>query len=536
MAQPGSQSIRRQPAFLVVLVAVFFGAIDLTVVATILPRMIGDLGINSADIDRYIWVVNAYLIAYIVSIPLFGRLSDILGARNVYIAALVIFAAGSWWCSTSDSLQHLIVARAIQGFGGGALLPIGLAVAVAMYEGDARHRAIGAVGAADTFGWVSGPAYGAIVVSWLSSLDEPWRVVFWINIPFAVILAALAWNALGAIDEPSSTRTRSALDAIHRLDPVGFLLLAVVLVALNLGLASGGEIGATAGRGLRAFGGTPNPLGDYIPWLIGIAAVAAIALVFWIRKHQDPFVPRRLLHIDDYRASLWANFLLGTALMTGMVMVPVIVALIETSANTATRSALLLAPFTLAIAALSIVSGVLMERVSAGVLVLAGMVLTVVGNVLVYPLLDAAAYEWMSVGLAIAGAGIGLALTPLSSTALDRARADERGAAASTLLVARLLGMTIGVSVLTSLGVQRLQTLTGRLEPLAQDEGESTAAFLLRQQQYIIDKAIPLGVQVVQETFLAAALLATIALIPGLMLYRNRAELADSRASRTEPG
>lgn len=522
MTNPGSQSIRRQPAYLVVLVAVFFGAIDLTVVATILPRMIGDLGINSADIDRYIWVVNAYLIAYIVSIPLFGRLSDVLGPRNVYIAALVIFAAGSWWCSTSDSLQHLIVARAIQGFGGGALLPIGLAVAVAMFDGDARHRAIGAVGAADTFGWVSGPAYGAVVVSWLSGMDEPWRVVFWINIPIAVILAALAWHELGGISRETSPATRSALDALQRLDPVGFVLLAIVLVALNLALASGGEIGATAGRGLRALGGTPNPLADAIPWLLGIAAVAIVALALWIRRHPDPFVPRRLLRIDDYRASLWANFLLGTALMTGMVMVPVIVALIETSANTATRSALLLAPFTIAIAVMSIVSGMLMERIQAGTLVLAGLALTIVGNALVYPLLDATAYEWMSAGLAVAGAGIGLALTPLSSTALDRAEPRERGAAASTLLVARLLGMTIGVSVLTSLGVQRLQALTGKLEPLTQEPGEPTAAFLLRQQQYIIDKAIPLGVQVVQETFLAAAVLAAIALVPGWLLYRDR--------------
>ncbi len=526
MADPGSRSIRRQPAFLVVLAAVFFGAVDLTVVATVLPRMIGDLGINSADIDRYIWVVNAYLVAYIVSIPLFGRLSDLLGARNVYIAALVIFAAGSWWCSTSDSLQHLIVARAIQGFGGGALLPIGLAVAVAMFEGDARHRAIGGVGAADTFGWVSGPAYGALIVGGLSGMDEPWRVVFWINIPIAVVLAVLAWHELGRLERSDWDTTKSLFATIQRLDPIGFVLLAIVLVALNLGLASGGEIGATAGRGLRAFGGTPNPLGDYIPWLLGIAALAVVALGFWIRQHPDPFVPRRLLRIGDYRASLWANFLLGTALMTGMVMVPVIVALIETSADTATRSALLLAPFTLTIAVMSIVGGVLMERVSGASLVLAGVILTVAGNVLVYPLLDAAAYEWMTLGLAIGGAGIGLALTPLSSTALDRANPDERGAAASTLLVARLLGMTIGVSVLTSLGVQRLQALTGRLEPLAQEEGESTATFLLRQQQYIMDTAIPLGVQVVQETFLAAALLAAIALIPGWILWRNREKSA----------
>jgi MFS family permease len=258
--------------------------------------------------------------------------------------------------------------------------------------------------------------------------------------------------------------------------------------------------------------------GSYMPesWL------TTIALVLWIRRHPDPFVPRRLLRIPDYRASLGANALLGTALMTGMVNVPVIVALIETSSDTASRSAWLLAPFTLAIAVMSIVSGMMMNRVPAGVLVVAGLVMTLIGNLLVYPLLEWADYEWMTLGLAIAGAGIGLALTPLSSTALDMARATDRGAAASTLLVARLLGMTIGVSVLTSLGVQRLQTLTGRLQPLTQDPGEPTAVFLLRQQEYIIDKAIPLGVQVVQETFLAAGVLAAIALIPGWILYRHQ--------------
>lgn len=503
----------RNPAAIIVLLGVFLGAIDLTVVATILPRMITDLGINAADLDRYVWVINGYLIAYVVSIPLFGRISDILGVRAAFMTASVIFVIGSFWCATAESLQDLVVGRVIQGVGGGALLPIALSVATSTFSGASRAQAIGAVGAIDTLGWVSGPAYGAVVASQLGGVDEPWRYIFWINIPLTLFLMVASWRAFGAVN-PSQLPPERRFGKARRLDLPGFVLLAIFLTAANLALTSGGEIGAAAGRGLRAFGGTPNPVADYIPTLTATAIAAIILLALWTLRSPDPLVPRSLLRFPSYRTSLISNFLLGTVLMTGMVNVPVIVSLIETSTDTATISALLLAPFTATIAVFSIVSARLLARFGARIVTLVGLVVATLGNIAVYPILELLHYEWMAIGLAVAGVGIGLALTPLSSNALEQADPANRGSAASTLLVFRLLGMTVGVSALTSLGVQRLQVLTATLEPVTRAPEESTAEFLLRQQRYVIDQAIPLGEQVVQETFLVAALLVALALIP----------------------
>ncbi|MDQ4044081.1 MAG: MFS transporter, partial [Chloroflexota bacterium] len=328
----------RDPLSLIMIFAVFVGAVDLTVVATILPRMITDLGINTADIDRYIWVVNSYLIGYVVSIPLFGRLSDIVGLRNALVSSSLFFMVGSWWCAQAESLRDLIIGRAVQGFGAGALLPLALAAAAASFAGAKRAHAVGAIGATDEIGWVSGPAYGALVVNQLQIIGEPWRLIFWVNIPIALALVGLAWWKLRRLQVPRDHRPG---DLLQRLDLPGFVLLSTFLVAINLALASGGEIGATAGRGLRAFGGTPNPLAQYIPHLLVISALTLLAFIVWYRVSGDPYIPKRLFAFRTFRASIGTNFLLGTVLMTGMVNVPILVALLETNTDTATRSALL---------------------------------------------------------------------------------------------------------------------------------------------------------------------------------------------------
>jgi MFS family permease len=511
----------RDPLSLIMMAAVFLGATDLTVVATILPQMVADLGINTADIDRYIWIVNGYLIGYIVSIPLFGRLADILGLRTTLIGSSVFFIAGSWWCAEAQSLQDLVAGRAVQGFGAGALLPLALAAAAATFDGARRAQALGAIGATDEIGWVCGPAYGALVINQVQVIDEPWRLVFWLNIPITAALMAFAWWRLGGVETPRGHHRGGFL---QRLDLPGFVLLSAFLVAFNLALASGGELGATAGRGLRAFGGTPNPLADYIPALLVVSVAALLLFVWWYRRTDDPYVPKRLFRLATFRASLGTNFLVGTVMMTGMVNVPVLVALLESGGDTATRSALLLAPFTASIAVFSLVSARLLRTFGADTVTRIGLVITLIGNLSIYPLLEYAPYEWMALGLGIAGAGIGLALTPLSTSALESTTARDRGAAASSLLVLRLLGMTVGMSLLTSLGVQRLQVLTGRLDPIVRQEGESTAEFLVRQQEFIIAEGLPLGVQVIQETFLAAALLTLIALIPARYLSKHRGD------------
>lgn len=212
-------------------------------------------------------------------------------------------------------------------------------------------------------------------------------------------------------------------------------------------------------------------------------------------------------------ATVVANFLVGAALMVGMVNIPVIVSL-ASEGSTSRDSALLLVPLTLTIAVFALASGTISARIGEWNMTRLGVVIGALGFGIVYFMIDMDNLFLMAPGLAIAGTGIGLLMAPLSATALDAADDSNRGAATSTALLCRLLGMTIGMSLVTTAGIYRLQQLTGRLEPITQQEGESTASYFVRQQEFVNDVLAPLGVQVMQETFLVAAVIIALAFIP----------------------
>lgn len=215
------------------LLAVFVGALDLTVIATILPEMVTDLRINAADVDRYVWIVNSYLLAYVVAIPLVGRLSDLIGRTLAFQGSLAVFLLGSIACALATDLPAMVAGRAIQGAGGGALLPVTMALVGDLLPPGRRAAALGLVGGIDTLGWVLGPIWGALLVG-MAPGDEPWRWVFIVNVPLA-IAASLAIGRVG-VREPTIPHGWLA-----RLDLPGAFLLAVALIALNLGLSAGGS-------------------------------------------------------------------------------------------------------------------------------------------------------------------------------------------------------------------------------------------------------------------------------------------------------
>lgn len=494
------------PAIVAGLICCFVSAVDLTVIAAILPGMVGDLGVNTADFDRYIWVVNSYLIAYVVAIPIFGRMSDHIGRQKAFMACLVIFAVGSVIAAQADSMSVAVIGRVIQGIGGGGLLPVTVALAGDVLPQRMRLAGIGLVSSVETLGWVLGPTWGAAIIAIVPEALDPWRWVFWINIPVAVIAMLAIWRGFPKSDDRQQR-------ALSDLDILGTLLLAVVLVAANLSLSSGGDHGGGGNTGLRAFGGTPNPLAQYIPMLLAVTAVGTVLLILWERRAPHPIFPTELFRQGYFVATVVANFFIGAALMVGMVNIPVIVSL--ASQGSASRdSALLLIPLTLTIAVFALASGTISVRIGEWNMTRLGVVLGTVGFALVYFLIDMNNLFLMTPGLAIAGTGIGLLMAPLSATALDAADDSNRGAATSTALLCRLLGMTIGMSLVTTAGIYRLQQLTGRLDPVMQQAGESTAAYFVRQQDYVNEVLSPLGVQVMQETFLAAAVLVALAMIP----------------------
>jgi MFS family permease len=213
------------------------------------------------------------------------------------------------------------------------------------------------------------------------------------------------------------------------------------------------------------------------------------------------------------------------------VNVPVVVALTEATDDVGTTSAIMLAPFTIAIACASLLASATSRRVGQRMTMMLGIGLMVSGCLLVAALLGASNIWTITPGLLVTGIGIGLLLPALGTLPIQLAGHAERGAAASSALMFRLLGMTVGVSTLTALGVRRLQTLTGRLDPIVRETDESTASFLNRQREFIVDHAIPLSLQVIQETFVAAAVIALIAAIPINLLARYFSSDAESSAN-----
>jgi len=491
------------PALVVVLVA----ALDLTVIAPILPRMLLDLQVNTAEADRYVWVVSGYLVAYTLTIPLLGRVSDIFGRRNAFLIALAIFMVGSFLCASAHSLTALITARTIQGLGGGAMLPISMALVGDVLPAERRAGALGIVAAVDTLGWVLGPIWGA----GFAHLFGSWRDVFWLNLPIGGVAALWLMRSWRAPRTSNHERTS--------LDLPGAALLAIGLLCLNLGVSAGS---ATAGpSGQHAFGATPNPLSSYQVPLIVIGVLALVALVFVELRARNPLIPLTLFRDRLFSSANATNGLVGAALMVGMVNVPLQVALIATPERGEIVSAELLGAFCAAMAIGGVLGGQFTRRFGYRTVVLVGLLLAGTGFWLMTRWSNDLQVLNMARDLAVGGFGFGLVIAPIGAAALNAARSRDLGIASGLVIATRLLGMTIGISALTGWAVSRLNRALVSLPPLPQKTGESLADYLIRQQNYAANEAIPLTLSIIRDTFAVAAVLCMLALIPALLLGRR---------------
>ena len=298
--------------------SVFVAADDLTVVSTMLRPMIGDLGLVLPDgLDDAAWIVNAYLIAFIAVMPVAGRVSDVIGRRRTFMIAYGVFMVGTIWIPLSNSLGPLLMGRVLTAIGGGAMVPVALAVVGDVYSERRRARALGTLGAIETMGWVWGPLYGAMLVRFLS-----WRWQFWLNVPLAIVGAAAVWWALAEHDRPERR---------GRVDWLGAGLLTVALVSLNLALLGSAEVQSVQGLDeLTGNGGTDLRL------LYPVALIAAIGLVVQQRRLRrsggDPIVDASLFRGRNVRAALIVNFVVGAGLVIAMVDVPLFVNAVERGA------------------------------------------------------------------------------------------------------------------------------------------------------------------------------------------------------------
>ncbi len=495
--------------------SVFVAADDLTVVSTMLRPIIGDLGLVLPDgIDDAAWIVNAYLIAFVAVMPIAGRISDVLGRRRTFTGAYVLFLAGSILVPLSVQLDEpfrwFLLGRVLSAVGGGAMVPVALAVVADVYPEGRRARALGTLGAIETMGWVWGPLYGAVLVRFLS-----WEWQFWLNVPLALGGLAVSWWALAIHDRP---------DRDERVGWIGAGLATITLVSLNLALLGGAEI-----QSVNGFDELTGGAGPDLWFLYPLATLAAGLFVVHQSYSRHPLFDPTILRGRAVGIMLFVNFVVGAGLVIAMVDVPLFINSVELDIErAAVTSGWVLSALTAAMALTSYVGGRLTERWWARPPLLAGVALSAASFAWMGSTWNAdAGYVVFAIQLAVLGGGFGLTVAPTTSAVVDAAPADQRGSAASMVMVVRLLGLSVGLSALTAWGLARFDELRATIElPPLNDPGFRAAVVTAQET---------LTAQAIAETFTAAAVVLATGVVASALLPRQRPPVPASDPS-SAPG
>src|SRR5579859_836037 len=410
------------PQFLL-LVAVFVGALDQTVVAALLPAVVRDLSVPFDRLDQAAWAVTLYLAAYAAVVPFAGRLIDAGAHSVVLLSGLGVFAAGSILCARADTLELLVAGRVVQALGAGVLLPVALHGAG---HGDPYRRLmrVGIVAAVAEAGAVCGPIYGAGV---LAVLD--WRWAFWINLPVVAAVATFAATS----DRLQLPRLASAPSAL--VPPLAFGLALAVAVA---GLSR--EAARTAA------------------WLPPACALTSAAILLVVvateYRRSPPSALARLGHVPGFWVILGIHLGLGIALVTPLVLIPV-------WANTLlgldpAGAAGVLLWLTLAIPPTALLGAKIAGRVGHRTTAGFGFCLVAAALFSMGGWPATIEVREMAPSLIVAGLGFGLLLAPLTDLVLRLADADDIGSAVGLATAARVVGMAFGLAALTRWGIDEL--------------------------------------------------------------------------------
>lgn len=428
--------------------AVMLGALDTYVVVTIIRDIMFDVGIAINKIQQVTPIITGYLLGYIAAMPLLGRASDRFGRKMLLQVGLAGFAVGSVITALSteiadllqleQALPILVVGRVVQGIASGALLPVTLALAADLWAAHRRAAVLGGVGAAQELGSVLGPLYGIALV-WAFG---HWQAVFWVNVPLAVIAMVMVHFSL-----PAKQQT----DEPEKIDIVGGLLLAVALGLAVVGL----------------YNNAPDGKHILPPWgppvLIG-AAAAVIAFFVWERFAKTRLIEPAGVRFRPFLAALGASLCAGAALMVTLVNVELFgQGVLGVSQN---EAAMLLLRFLVALPIGALLGGWIASRIGDRIVAFSGLIIASGGFWLVshwgvglmsdrhdlgfitLPVLDT--------DLAITGIGLGLVIGPLTSATLRVVPAAQHGIASAAVVVARMIGMLVGIAALSAWGLYRL--------------------------------------------------------------------------------
>jgi EmrB/QacA subfamily drug resistance transporter len=408
--------------FAALMLGMFLAALDQTIVSTALPTIVGDLG----GLNHLSWVVTSYLLASTVSTPLYGKLGDMMGRKPVFMAAILIFLAGSMLAGLSQTMGELIGFRALQGVGAGGLMVGAQAIIADIVPPRERGRYMGLIGSVFAVASVAGPLLGGFLVDNLS-----WRWVFYVNMPVGALAVLIV-----------ATRLHLHTPTIrHRIDIVGAALLSAGVSALIL---------------LTTWGGNQYAWGSSTIVGLGVAGVALLVVfVWWESRAAEPILPLSLFRSRVFTVASAMGFAIGMAMFGAIVFIPLYLQLVYGASPTS--SGLRMLPLMAGLLVAAIASGRAISRIGRyKPFPIAGTAILVVGMYLL-SLLKVGTAPWLaSIYMLVVGVGIGLVMQVLVLVVQNDARPEQMGVATSTATFFRSVGGSFGVAIFGAIFATRL--------------------------------------------------------------------------------
>lgn len=400
-----------------VLLGMFLSALDQTIVGPVLPKIVSDL--NGSDV--YTWAVTIYLLTSTVTVPIYGKLSDLYGRKPILIIGILLFLVGSALSGLSQEMWQLVLFRGVQGLGAGALFPIALAIIGDLFTPAERGKYQGLFGLVFGVAFLAGPAIGGTLTDNFS-----WHAIFYVNLPIGALALFVIWRLLPNVKH---------VERAGRIDYAGVVTLTLGLVPLLIGFT----VAETSG------------FAD--PYFWGWMAASAVFLTIFVlveRRSPEPVIPLRLFRNRTFSWSMVAIFFATFGFGAVIIFLPLYFLIVQGVSYT--QSGYQLLPFMFGLILASISSGQIVARTGRyKPAIVAGLVLLIIGMGLMTQLRADTDPLVLSAWMFIAGLGVGPTFAVFTIIVQNAVDFRDLGAATSDLTLFRQIGTTVGIAAAFSL-------------------------------------------------------------------------------------
>ncbi|WNR44215.1 MDR family MFS transporter [Paenibacillus roseipurpureus] len=396
------------------MLGLFIAALDQTIVSTAMGTIIKQLG----GLDKFIWVYSAYMIAMVVSTPIFGKLSDMFGRKSFFMIGLILFMLGSILCGTAQNMEQLIIYRAIQGIGGGALMPIVFTIIFDLFPAEKRGKMMGLFGAVFGISSVFGPILGGLITDNIS-----WRWIFYINVPLGILSLLFIANAY---HENKNSRKQS-------IDWIGAITLTASVLFLMFGL----ELGGTDGWAWDS----AKTISLFVACVVFFAA-----FLFAERFAKDPIIKLSLFKNKIFTSSMVISMLYGGIMIASASYIPLFIQ--GVFHKTATQTSTVMIPMMLGVVASSQIGGRVVTKFRYRDVMLVSALTLIIGLSLLGFVMDTTSSRLIiSLYMIIVGLGIGVSFSLLNISTLNAVPPQYKGTSSSLITFFRTIGSALGITV-----------------------------------------------------------------------------------------